>query len=213
MVEWYAPSDGLDEAITRLSDLSEALFRRGAAERLSYQEAFERHIGVDPHRFSVAELAAAAKRLGVSVGPSWKDASRDDWLELLLAMRVQPHLGTSRPAIVYHFPASQAALAKITKSDPPVAERFELFVSGVELANGYHELLDAEELARRNSQVNKQRIADGKRALPETSRLLDAMRAGLPPCSGCALGLDRAVMVAAGASSLAEVIAFPIDRA
>ena len=94
-----------------------------------------------------------------------------------------------------------------------MAERFELFVAGIELANGYHELLDPAELRRRNARVNAQRQADGKPALPEESRLLAAMEAGLPPAVGVALGFDRLVMLAAGAKSIAEVMAFPFDRA
>ena len=138
---------------------------------------------------------------------------RDGWLDLLLVERVQPHLGVERPALVYDYPASQAALARIRPDDPPVAERFELYVAGIELANGYHELLDPAELRARNARANAQRVADGKPALPEESRLLAAMEAGLPPAVGVALGFDRLVMLAAGAKSIAEVMAFPFDRA
>jgi len=115
--------------------------------------------------------------------------------------------------ILYDFPASQAALAQIRADDPPVAERFELFVRGVELANGYHELLDPRELRRRVATANDQRAAVGKPRLPEESRLLEAMDAGLPSCSGTALGFDRLVMVAAGAEQIDEVLAFPIEIA
>ena len=118
-----------------------------------------------------------------------------------------------RPAILYDFPASQAALSRIRPENPPVAERFELYVDGIELANGYHELLEADELRRRNRIANAQRVADGKPRLPEESRLSAAMQASLPPCTGVALGFDRLVMLAVGAKTLAEVIAFPFDRA
>ena len=94
-----------------------------------------------------------------------------------------------------------------------VAERFELYVDGIELANGYHELLDASELRRRNKLNNSIRQADGRPALPEESRLLSAMEHGLPACSGVALGFDRLVMVATGASSIDDVLTFPIERA
>jgi len=96
---------------------------------------------------------------------------------------------------------------------PPVAERFELYVSGIELANGYHELVDPAELVRRNTQQNALRRADGRQPLPEPVHLLAAMRSGLPAATGVALGFDRLVMVAAGATSLREVMAFPLDRA
>ncbi len=104
-------------------------------------------------------------------------------------------------------------MAQICPGEPPLAERFELYVSGWELANGYHELLDAGELRRRNARANELRRSDGKTALPEESRLLAAMERGLPPTVGCALGFDRLVMLAAGAKSIDEVIAFPWDRA
>ena len=132
---------------------------------------------------------------------------------LLFAHRVLPHLGRRVPEILHSYPASQAALAQLRPGVPSVAERFELFVDGMELANGYHELLDAAELSRRNGQANQQRVADGKAKLPGDSRLLSAMRTGLPPCSGVALGFDRLVMLAVDATSIDQVVCFPIDRA
>jgi len=126
---------------------------------------------------------------------------------------VQPRLGLQRPVLLFDYPASQAALARVKPGNPPLAERFELFVAGVELANGYHELLDPDELRARNARTNARRIADGKPPLPEESRLLEAMRSGLPSSVGVALGFDRLVMLAAGAKTIAEVMAFPFDRA
>src|SRR5262249_33417780 len=125
----------------------------------------------------------------------------------------EPQLGRDRPTILYDYPASQSALARIRPGNPPVAERFELYYHGIELANGYHELLDPAALTQRNRENNHLRSADGKYTLPENSRLLEAMQHGLPACSGCALGFDRLVMVASGASTIQEVMAFPIDRA
>ncbi len=212
MVEWYRTGDGMPEGMTLLSALSDALLGRGPAERLSYAAAFDDHVGIDPHGATVDELRVAARRLAVAAPGSLGD-DRDGWLDLLLTERVQPQLGQARPTILFDFPASQAALARIRDGSPPVAERFELYVDGIELANGYHELLDAGVLRRRIGEANQRRAADGKPRLPEESRLLAAMAAGLPPCTGVALGWDRLVMIAAGAKSLAEVMAFPIERA
>jgi len=195
------------------SDLCEALLGRGPADRLSYREAFQKYVGLDPLTAETGELTAAVRRLGIAAPETLASDDRDGWLDLLLTQRVQPHLGIDRPALVYDYPASQAALARIRLGNPPVAERFELYVLGIELANGYHELTDAAELRRRNAAVNAQRVADGKPALPPEGRLLAAMEAGLPPAVGVALGFDRLVMLAAEARSLAEVIAFPFDRA
>ena len=184
-----------------------------AAERISYGEAFERYVGIDPHMADGRRLAAAARHQGIEAPASLGPQDRDGWLDLLMVERVQPHLGVERPTLLYDYPASQAALARIRPGNPPVAERFELFVAGIELANGYHELLDPAELRARNSRVNAQRRADGKAELPEESRLLAAMEAGLPPAVGVALGFDRLVMLAAGAETILDVIAFPFDRA
>jgi len=212
IVEWYRAGDNMQAGMTLLSDLCQRLLRRGPADALRYADAFGRHAGLDPHCASAADLREAASRLGLAA-PATLGEDRDGWLDLLLAERVQPHLGKPRPTILFDYPASQAALAKVRDGDPPVAERFELFVDGVELANGYHELLDPAVLRRRIAEANAVRQADGKPPLPTESRLLAAMEAGLPPATGVALGWDRLVMLAVGARSLSEVIAFPIDRA
>jgi lysyl-tRNA synthetase class 2 len=134
-------------------------------------------------------------------------------LDVLLTTKVQPQLGIGTPTILYDYPPDQSALARIRPGNSPVAERFELYYRGIELANGYHELLDPAVLRQRNRENNTERFADDKYLLPEESRLLAAMEHGLPACSGCALGFDRLVMVATGAKTIQEVMAFPIDRA
>jgi lysyl-tRNA synthetase class 2 len=213
IVEWYRRGDGLAEATQLLSDLAEMFFARGAAQTVSYADAFRAALGLDPHRAAVADLQAAARRAGSSVPESMATADRDAWLDLLLTECVQPGLGRESPLIVHDYPASQGALARLNPADPALAERFELFLDGVELANGYVELLDPAVLRARSAAANRQRLADGKPTLPEENLLLAAMESGLPPCAGVALGFDRAVMLATGASSIAEVMAFPIDRA
>jgi len=213
MVEWYRAGDDMQAGMELTGRLCEAMLGRGPAEPLSYREAFERHVELDPHTADTEALIAAAHQHGVAAPASLAPDDRDGWLELLLCERVRPHLGLQRQTILYDYPASQSALARIRDGDPPVAERFELFVDGIELASGYHELLDADELRRRNREINAQRRADGKTALPERSRLLRAMEVGLPACTGVALGFDRLVMLAAGAERISEVTAFPFERA
>lgn len=213
MVEWYRRGDGMAEAIGLLGELAEALLGRGMAVPVSYAEAFGRHVGLDPHAAEPAAIVEAARRLDVAIPESLAADDRDGWLDLLMAECVGPKLGAGRPEIVYDYPASQAMLARVRQGDPPLAERFELFSDGVELANGYHELLDPAELRARNARNNALRAADGKPPLPEESRLLAAMDHGLPAASGVALGFDRVVMLAAGVGRLDEVIAFPFDRA
>ncbi|MCA9101485.1 MAG: EF-P lysine aminoacylase GenX [Planctomycetales bacterium] len=212
MVEWYRVGDNLAAGMSLLGELAATLLPFGPAERVSYADAFAEHAGVDAHRASVAALRNTAERRGINVSAGLGD-DRDAWLDLLLVELVAPHLGAECPTILFDYPASQAALAVTRDSDPSVAERFELYVRGIELANGYHELTDADELRRRNHENNAKRAALGKPPLPEMSRLLDAMEAGLPPCCGCALGFDRLLMLAIGARSIDEVIALPFDRA
>jgi len=213
LVEWYRTGEDLEAGMERTDRLCQTLLGLGPARRLSYAEAFGQFVGIDPHRASASELADAARRLEVPVPPGMDPEDRDGWLDLLLVERVQPRLGREQPVLLYHYPASQAALARVSGSDPPVAERFELFVAGVELANGYQELTDAGELVERLVRINDQREADGRPPLPQPARLLAAMRHGLPDSVGVALGFDRLVMVAAGADRIDQVIAFPVDRA
>lgn len=132
---------------------------------------------------------------------------RDDLLNAILAAVVERTLGLGRPTFLLDYPPSQAALARVRAGDPPVAERFELYVRGLELANGYHELTDPAEQERRFRAANEARRAAGKPELPIDERLLAALRSGLPPCAGVALGIDRLAMLAVGASRIDEVIA------
>jgi lysyl-tRNA synthetase class 2 len=212
LVEWYRPGDDYEAGMNLLDELCQSLLELGPAERLSYQQAFERYAGLDPHTAATGELdRAVAAAGGASLNFAADD--RDGRLDYLLVTRCEPHLGAERPTILFDYPASQAALAQVRSGPPPVAERFELYVRGIELANGYHELLDAEVLLERNRINNARRLADGKPPLPEESRLVSAMRSGLPDSVGVALGFDRVVMLAAGAQTIDDALAFPIDRA
>lgn len=212
MLEWYRVGDDYVAGRKLLADLAGEVLQ-SAVESLTYAEAFERYVGLDPHRAGGDELLALARDRQIALPDSYDGSDRDLLLELLLTELVEPRLGESTPTILYDYPASQAALAQVRADDPPVAERFELYVRGVELANGYHELLDPQLLLARNAANNQARSDDGKYQLPTASRLLAAMEYGLPACSGTALGVDRLLMVKTGVASLAEVLSFPIDRA
>jgi lysyl-tRNA synthetase class 2 len=213
IAEWYRVGDDLQAGMTLLSELADELLHLGAAERVTYREAFRQYAGIDVFAADAECLGAAVRERGLAVPPGLDPHDADAWLDLLLVDCVEPHLGRERPTILYDYPASQAALARVRDGDPPVAERFELYVRGVELANGYHELLEPNVLRARNRTVNQQRREDGKYPLPEESRLLAAMDHGLPPCTGVALGFDRLVMLAVGAAELSDVLAFPLSRA
>jgi lysyl-tRNA synthetase class 2 len=213
LVEWYRRGDSMFDGMHLLSELCQELLGTAPAAALTYQAAFERHVGVDPHTAARGDLIAAARRHGLTVPESLAPDDRDSWLDLLLVSLVEPHLGRETPVILHDYPPSQAALAIVRDGIPPVAERFELYVRGIELANGYHELLDPATLRARNEASNAARAADGKELLPTESRLLAAMDHGLPSATGVALGFDRLVMLALDALSIADVIAFPFDRA
>jgi len=214
MLEWYRSGDDLRAGMELLAELVETILELPKTAMLSYRETFLEFAKLDPFEASVSQMKAALDQHGVSLEQTDQDdLDRDGWLNLILSEVVEQHLGIERPVIVYDWPASQSALAIVRAEDAPVAERFEIYVDGVELANGYHELLDPDELSIRNSINNQGRIKDGNRILPENSRLLEAMRYGMPQCAGVALGVDRLVMLATGANTIDEVIAFPIDRA
>ncbi len=214
MLEWYRSGDDLKQGMELLAELVETTLERPKSLMMSYRETFKQFAGLDPFEASVDDMKSVVEKNKVAISDSGMSrAGRDEWLNLILSEVVEQHLGVESPVIVYDWPATQSALAIVRPEDSPVAERFEIYVDGVELANGYHELLDPDELARRNSINNQGRLKDGSQLLPEASRLLDAMRFGMPQCAGVALGVDRLVMLATGAQTIDEVIAFPIDRA
>ncbi len=213
LLEWYRP--GLDHhaLMDEVADYLGATLGCGPGERLTYRDAFLLHLGLDPLSSGMGDIRRAAAAAGLDRVPGLADDDRDGWLGLLLAHQVEPRLGRRGPTFVHGFPASQAALARLDPDDPRVARRFEVFVAGVELANGYHELADAAEQRRRFAADNGERRRRGLPEAPVDDRFLAALEHGLPDCAGVALGFDRLVMLAAGVEDIAEVLAFPVERA
>jgi lysyl-tRNA synthetase class 2 len=215
MIEWYRL--GMDD--TALMDEVEALVRAllapvrsvGNAERLSYSAALQRHAGVDAFSSSDQELRQAALRHGIACDA---ELDRDAKLDLLMGLIVGPRLGREVPSFICDYPASQAALARLRPASlPAVAARFELYLDGLELANGFHELAAPQEQRVRFNQDLKVRQARGQSQPPLDENLLAALEAGLPDCAGVALGFDRLVAIALGADRLADATAFSIDNA
>ncbi len=212
MLEWYRPGFDHHALMDEIDELLAEVLGASAAERSTYGEVFERHLGIDPHRVSLDHLERAAAERGIELAGAGP-ADRDGWLQLLMSCVIEPRLGRGRPSFVFDFPASQAALARLRLGDLPVAERFEVYVEGVELANGFHELADAGEQRRRFEADLAQRRDSGLDDVPIDERLLAALEAGLPDCAGVAFGVDRLLMLVTGAEDLRDVVSFPIDRA
>lgn len=218
MVEWYRVGFDhhrlMDETAELVMELLAPPLSLKPPERLTYREAFGHHAGLDPYAASADEFRKIAKAHGIHVSPDL--LAQNDlaaWRDLLLTHVVEPKLGQGRLTFLYDYPATQASLARIQPGNPPVAARFELYLNGIELANGFHELADADEQRTRFERQQHDRKTRGLPAAPMDERLLAALHEGLPDCAGVALGFDRLVMLAVGARSIEEVLAFPLERA
>jgi lysyl-tRNA synthetase class 2 len=218
MLEWYRVGWDhhrlMDEVAALIGELLAPRLALAAPEVITYRAAFEDALGIDPHAAPLLALDALVAGAGFD---AQMDLDRDAKLDLLASHLVYPRLGRGRVTLLTDFPASQCALARVRPAsapgEHPVAERFEAFVEGIELANGYHELADGAEQRARFAQAAAQRVARGLPAMPVDERFLAALDHGLPDCAGVALGFDRLVMLALGARSLDEVVAFPWTRA
>lgn len=204
MMEWYRPGFNLQDLMRETDELLQCVLNFPPAEKLTYQQAFEKYLDINPHTAELSELKKRAKDI---VG--FTD-DRDSLLQLLMSQHVEPNLTHT---FIYDFPASQAALARIRPGNPPVAERVEVYINGMELANGFYELTDAHEQKQRFLNDLEQRKKLGYPAVPHDEHLIAALAHGLPNCSGIALGIDRLIMIAAKTNNIADVLSFPIDRA
>ncbi|MGF1750846.1 MULTISPECIES: elongation factor P--(R)-beta-lysine ligase [Vibrio] len=212
MLEWYRVGFDHHKLMDEMDELLMLVLKGEKAERMTYQQAFIQALSVCPLTASMSELRAAAGTLGLSdIADSEED--RDTLLQLLFSMGVESQIGLNSPAFVYDFPASQAALAKVNANDPRVADRFEVYFKGIELANGFHELDNPKEQLARFEQDNQKRVAMGLPVQPIDHHLIAALEAGLPQCAGVALGIDRLIMLAIGAEHIDQVTAFPFPIA
>lgn len=210
MIEWYRLGmilqDIIGDTLRLIAHVLDQPRLVDTADRYDYTGLFEDHCGIDPLSANTSRLASAC-----SADDSLKATLADDrdaWLDCLLATRVVPALPDGRLTIIAHYPASQAALARLCPSDPNVADRFEVYLGPVELANGYVELTDPVEQARRMQIDNNRRRHLGRTAVAADRNLLYALQHGLPACAGVALGFERLHMVADGASDIRDVVCF-----
>ncbi|MEH6548727.1 MAG: EF-P lysine aminoacylase EpmA [Pseudomonadales bacterium] len=211
MLEWYRPGLSLLQLMAELEALLLSMLGTVEVSYYSYGEIFTRVLGVDPHGASDSELAA----LGYEVaGRELGSMSRADWLDLLMSQAVEPSL-PSGAVFVVDYPACQASLSQLVQdgNGRQVARRFELYLDGMELANGYQELTDAAEQAARFQSDRELRRQYGLADVAADEYLVAALHSGMPECSGVAVGLDRLLMKKLGVASISEVLAFPYDRA
>jgi lysyl-tRNA synthetase class 2 len=212
MLEWYRVGWDhhrlMDETVELVQAVLGMAGRRVDVRVTTYRQLFLDALAIDPDQATAEELRAPLAEFGIDP----EGLLRDDWLDLLITHRLQPAFPTDRITVIHDYPASQCALARIRPGEPPLAERFELYLGRYELANGYQELNDATEQRRRFERDNSVRRGRGQRGVPLDERLLDVLDA-LPDCSGVALGVERLLMCLAGTDAIADVLAYPFSEA
>ncbi len=226
MLEWYQPGYCIEQLMLELADLvsilcvamgSDAVSRKPDFDRISYQQAFEDFVGINPHQATVVEChkAALAHDIEIPQGMSAGDDDLNAWMDWLLTQIVLPQFRGNGFTFLYDYPAAQCSLAKVAANDQQflVAKRFELFFGEIELANGFHELTDVEEQLRRFKIENQVRRREGKKLGVIDTRFIAALDHGLPECSGVAMGLDRLLMVLTKTTHIERVISFPWQSA
>ncbi|WP_392553245.1 elongation factor P--(R)-beta-lysine ligase [Orbus wheelerorum] len=211
MLEWYRIQFDMMQMINEVDDLFQLILDSEPAEHISYQCAFIKYLNIDPLTAIREELVSAVQKLELNFDTDGCDISTLQ--QFLFTFGVEPNIGKDKPTVVYHFPASQAALAEICSEDQRTAKRFEFYYQGVELANGFKELVNAKEQKARFEQDNQERISKGLPTQVIDQYLLSAMESGLPECSGVAVGLDRLVMLALKQATISQVMSFNLENA
>ena len=210
MLEWYRTGFDHYALMHEVDELMQYLLHTEKAERITYRDVFEQHVDINPFTATTSQLQVCAKANGIDLVS--QDMEKDDWLALLLTHLVEPQLGKVAPVFIYDFPASQAALARVRKENGyEVAERFELYYHGIELANGYHELSNSQEQRKRFEQDLKTRGSMGRPVFAYDEAVLKALAAGLPDCAGVAAGVDRLFMISEGLESIHKGQSFSVN--
>lgn len=212
MLEWYQPDYDLNDLMAEVQSLVEEVLGVNTFSCISYRALFNQNLNIDPFLTPLTELQRLATK---NTGICGEALDRDGCCDLLMSACLEPLLGQNELSFVTNYPASQAALAKLKQDEAGdwVAARFECYYQGIELANGYHELTDAKEQAKRFAEDNQQRRSLGLPEVTADQHLVAALESGMPECAGVALGFDRLLMLKAEAKHLSEVISFAIDRA
>jgi elongation factor P--(R)-beta-lysine ligase len=205
MLEWYRIGfnyyELMDEVAELLNDIGLEI-----PDKMTYADAFKQSIEIDPHTVAISELQSLCKQQG------WEDASDDRHalLDFLFSDAVIKNLNQTKPLFIYDYPECMSALATLKKGEPIVSERFELFIAGMEIANGFNELIDADEQVKRFEKELSTRRNKGLAEPPIDKGFVEALKSGLPECSGVAVGIDRLLMVLSEKDDINEVSTFTL---
>lgn len=217
MLEWYRVGMDQQRLMDDVSALLSSICDFSEVRRCSYGEIFQEKLNINPYRISDVDLDLLVQQ---RIDSGLAGLDRNDCLDLLFSRFIEPELGAKKGnqlegVFIYDYPASMSALARLNTNDKgeQVSSRFELFINGTELANGYHELLDGEEQRKRFESEQDKRFERGFDRYPYDQRMVNALKHGMPDCAGVALGIDRLLMLVLGVDTIAEVIAFDFSRA
>jgi elongation factor P--(R)-beta-lysine ligase len=217
LLEWYRVGFSLTDLMNEIDQLFTLLFDGNKAleqtQRYSYSEIFKHHTGLNPLDFSYQDYCVFALDNQLTDAGAICGQDHTLWLDLLFSHYVQPCLGKNSLCMIYGYPACQSSLARLNVDNNHITDRVELFMNGIELGNGYFELIDACEQEQRFDKEVLQRHNAGQAMAVKDHRLINAMKAGLPECSGMAIGLDRLLMILCEKSAISDVLAFPIGHA
>lgn len=208
ILEWYRVGFDHHKLMSEMDEFLHFILDSAPAEKLSYHQVFKKYLEINPHTSSIHELQKCALKNGLN---NISELDRDGWLNILLSQFIEPYLGKNRPTFIYDFPTSQAALAKISQNSPAIAERFEVYIDGIEIANGFHELTDAKEQRQRFLSDLQKRRELNLPEIPIDENFLIALDENFPNCAGVAVGVDRLLMILMRTKSIRDVISFPID--
>jgi len=216
LLEWYRVGFNLQQLMNEIAELIGELFNGQLSrevECFGYQEVFQRYTGLDPLEFDYQRYCVYALANQLPEAAAICEYDHATWLDFIFSHKVQPQLGSNALCMIYGYPASQSSLARINENDARITERVELFINGVELGNGYYELVDA---AEQNQRFDNEIAIRQQKKLPgvvKDWRLIGALEAGLPNCSGVAIGLDRLLMLVSSSSAIHDVLGFAVSRA
>lgn len=204
MLEWYRPGFNHHDLMTEMDDLFQLLLNCRPAEKISYRNLFLQYLDFDPLNATEIECKTIIQHKNISI--DYSDFTKDDCLQILLSECIEPKIGQEKPIFIFDYPASQAALANIRQETPPIGERFEAYFKGFELANGFHELTNADEQLSRFQHDQEARKARGLSVPSIDMNFIAALKKGLPACSGVAVGLDRLLMIIKNTNDISTVI-------